>query len=189
MTTYGDQEIIDTLESEQQRIQKKKEKRRAKKRKRMLNEYDKCFQRWVSLNTQVWQVPAMAMASQAFLFTVMLSSTTATLPRIATAALAVVVNFSSAHVMLKHRYHQSIDYGRMVQIEKRLRLSNVSYGGWFSQKWAKEIDALLPGKSRLQRHKLPGSSVTVWLLGLSLFAIAAIGVIVVAIWFPHLFKP
>lgn len=42
-------------------------------------EYEMCFQRWMSMNGQVWQVPALAIAAQAFLFTILLASDTETL--------------------------------------------------------------------------------------------------------------
>ncbi len=162
--------------------------RARRKEERLLREYQMCFERWLSMNSQVWQVPALAVTAEAFLFTIMFSSDTGQWPRIASAFLAIVASYLSIHVIWKHRYHQSHDYGRMVEIEHELDLTHLSYGAWAdADDWEDRINALLPGGRRLQSRKLPGSSVTVWVVGLAIFGVVAAGVIVTAWLLPSLY--
>lgn len=155
-------------------------------RRELRREYEMCFQRWMSLNGQVWQVPALAMTAQAFLFTIMLSSTTETAPRIVSAILSISVSIMSGHLLLRHRFHQIQDFNRMALIETRLGLSPFTRGGW--DKTAEWADAYgdMTGKNRWQHRRLPGSSVTIWLAGFGLFSVAAVAVIATSLAAPGL---
>jgi hypothetical protein len=140
------------------------------------------------MNTQVWQVPALAITAQAFLFTIMFSSETGQWPRVASAVLAMAASTMSIHVLVKHRFHQSQDFGRMLEIERELKLSKFAYANRAHDiAWRKDIDTLLPGKHRLQVRKLPFSSVTVWVYGLAFFALVAAATLVFALIMPDLF--
>lgn len=151
-------------------------------------EYERCYQRWASMNAQVWQVPALAMTAQAFLFTVMLSSQTGWLPRLLCAFLAVLVSVLCIHAILKHRHHQSLDYGRMIELEDKWKVSNFSYSGWDSKKWRSDVQNLMPKGRKLQVYPWIGSSVIFWVIGFIMFGAMAVAVPVTAYLFPKTYE-
>jgi hypothetical protein len=152
-------------------------------------EYERCFQRWLNMNGQVWQVPALAMTAQAFLFTIMLSPETGQWPRVLSAALAFVVSFMSVHLIRKHRHHQSLDYGRMIELEEELGMTmSFAQSAWRDDPaWAGEIRKKLTGDRELQLYEQNRSSVDVWVWGFWIFAVAAVFVAVATFAAPGMY--
>jgi hypothetical protein len=141
------------------------------------------------MNGQVWQVPALAMTAQAFLFTIMLSPETGQAPRAISAALACLVSYLSGHLILKHRYHQSLDYGRMIELEADLGMTtSFAQSAWRDDpEWAGETRKKLTGDRKLQLYEQRWSSVDVWVLGFWIFAIAAVFVAVTTFVAPGMY--
>jgi hypothetical protein len=58
-----------------------------------------------SYTTLLWQVPALSLTAQAFLFTVALAKDAAPAARVVTGILSVVTSLMSIYLMLSHRIH------------------------------------------------------------------------------------
>ena len=113
-----------------------------------------------SYNNLLWQTPAMSLIAQAFLFTIILSSSTEPFSRIIAVILAVFTSFASVHLLAKHRHGEincAIELRKIEDVTGRYPMN------------------LYPKSKSLL---LTLSSYRIWLFTLSLFGIAALFVII-----------
>lgn len=120
-------------------------------------------------DAMLWQTPAISLAAQAFLFTIVLDPDTTPGTRFVVGSLAFVTALVSIHLMTKHRYFEEVDRDWLEQFEIRHRASGFRR---------------LHGKPSYPRGRkawfVRRSAYDVWRLVLWFFALAAL----VATFFP-----
>ena len=127
----------------------------------------------------LWQVPALSMTAQAFLFTIALGSDTGRLARIVSALLSLLVGFMSLELMSRHRRAELVDAEWMEAYEKR-RWGESMHG----RTWKERRDGA-PGGGRL--GSIP--AFPTWWLGLAVFMTAALVIFVLTLIDPHSLAP
>jgi len=71
-----------------------------------------------TFDSLMWQVPAICLTAQAFLFTIALGSSSPPSARYTSSALALVIAFVAMQTMAKHRYNELTD-ARMLEAMER----------------------------------------------------------------------
>ena len=137
--------------------------------------YQVVANRRLEYDTLMWQVPAISFTAQAFLFNIAFSSTNH-LAQILSAFLAFVIASISIQLMAKHRYHEEVDSRLLEKFEKDHQL-DTPLG--CSPHASPKLRAGTVGKS--PNWLIKQSSYQLWLCGLLLFAIVAIGIIVITV--------
>lgn len=143
-------------------------------------QYRVIAERQVAHDTMMWQVPALSLTAQAFLYTVALLETTPPLYRLVASSLIVLVAVLSAQLLLKQRYSEHIGTFRLERIEKTkgLRALHKSPQQLVSDLRAEDAEQIGLGRSdwrmfpRHARFTMRVSS-NWWLVGLVLFAAPA----------------
>lgn len=79
--------------------------------------YSSLAQRRTNYETLLWQVPALSIAAQAFLLTIVLAHDSTRTARLIAAGMAVLSSVISVQVMAKHRYMERTDTLLMEQLE------------------------------------------------------------------------
>lgn len=121
---------------------------------------------WDSL---LWQVPTLSLTAQAFLFTIALGADSSRTARTVSCLLSLMVTFLSVTLMARYRQGELNDAHWLERFEKENGLP-VAHGKQFSRDRAGEplqagwIGRLIP--------LVPGFKT--WVIGLSLFGLAAI---------------
>ena len=137
--------------------------------------YQVVSSRRLGYDTLIWQVPAISFTAQAFLFSIALGTTSIT-ARFISASLAFIIAVISMQLMSKHRYHEEIDSRLLERFEKEQRLEM--------------IFGCAPHAAPKRRAQVVGmtanwitskSSYRLWQYGLTLFALAAISIIVITV--------
>lgn len=129
--------------------------------------------RRTSYDTMMWQVPALAMAAQAFLLTIALGSDVARAARVIAGALAALLAVLSAQLMMKHRALEVVDSRIAEEIERQMGLD----------RWL-DFHPHAAAGTRLGGHKpwwIRLSSYRLWLTGLAVFAATDLAVAVLAV--------
>jgi hypothetical protein len=143
---------------------------------KLLSAYQVIASRRLGYDAAMWQVPALSFTAQAFLFTIALSAGNRNVARILAAGLALIIALISMQLMSKHRYHEKIDAKLLEHIEREMEVG--------------EFIGCFPHARPKQRARFVGmiprwferlSSYWVWIIGLGLFALAAIAIIVAII--------
>jgi len=70
-----------------------------------------------AFNNLLWQTPVMSLIAQAFLFTIILSPDTETIPRIIAVILAVITSLASLQLLVKHRYGEEYHAKKLCDLE------------------------------------------------------------------------
>lgn len=139
--------------------------------------YQSLTARRLGYDTLMWQVPALSLTAQAFLFTIALSSGSSPWARIVASGLSFIIAIISMQLMAKHRFHEEIDGKLAEKLEGELQLNSLL--------------GFTPHAKPLERAQVVGvrsnwyirqSSYRIWRLGLALFALAALGLIAVTIF-------
>lgn len=133
------------------------------------------------IDAMMWQTPALGMFAQAFLLTLALESGSSRWARLVAAALSLVLSLMVLQLMAKHRRHEMLQSLLLERIEQRLGLDSAlgafPHGKTPHPDDAAKVDAALsrstPGLRRYWRH----SSYELWMMGMALFAVAALLVI------------
>jgi hypothetical protein len=121
-----------------------------------------------SYTTMLWQVPALSLTAQAFLFTIALAKDVSPGARIVTGLLSVVTTAMSIYLMVSHRIHA----------ERQGRVA---------EDLAKQLGAV----RGLDKHHRGAAGVWVgvnrgsfalWILGLGLFGMVGFGAAVLGLW-------
>lgn len=147
--------------------------------------YSAVVARRLQFDHLLWQVPILSLTAQAFLFTIALSGDSSRTARMMSAALALVVTFLSITLMARHRQAEVVDAHwleayelEVLQLEPRWR----SHG----EVWQAERDKgeLYAGRLGTLVPLLPGFKT--WVVGLSLFGLAALAVFAITALEPSL---
>ena len=132
----------------------------------------------------VWQVPVLSLTAQAFLFSIALSADGTRTTRIIASLLSLVMTFLSLHLMVKHRQAEVADSQWLEAYEKEFP-APVGAPKWpmHGRSWADYRSSVDPNIGRLGGlSKLTGFRIWSW--GLSAFGMAAIVVLLSAIFVP-----
>lgn len=87
--------------------------------------YNAVAQRRLQYDALMWQVPALSLTAQAFLFTIALDGGAGRLARVLAGLLAAIVSFLTVQLMAKHRWHERIDSNWLDRFEQRSGLEPV----------------------------------------------------------------
>jgi hypothetical protein len=118
----------------------------------------------------VWQVPALSLTAQAFLFTIALAPDTRTTARIIAAVLSMIASFISVQLMARHRAFELVDARWLEQFEEAHGLPTLHA----------PADKALDSGPRFVRPLGRMRSFMVWAWGLSLFGLVGVLVIVLS---------
>ncbi len=130
----------------------------------------------------LWQTPALAIAAQAFLFTLALGPDTSASVRVTASTLGLILVLMGMQLMVKHRYHEELDSRMLERLEGRLGITS----------WLKASPHGLAEARVLEDDRNPPrlprpervwgmSSHRVWFLGLGCFGLASALVILVVL--------
>jgi hypothetical protein len=132
----------------------------------------------------LWQVPALSLTAQAFLFSIALSPDGTRTTRIIASLLSLVMTFLSLHLMVKHRQAEVADSQWLEAYENKFP-APVGASKWpmHGRSWADYCNSIDPNIGRLGGlSKLTGFRIWSW--GLSAFGMAAIVVLLLTIFMP-----
>jgi len=122
-------------------------------------------------DTLMWQVPALSLSGQAFLFTIALGSGSSTAARIIASLLAFIIAVISMQLMSKHRFHEELNSRLLERFENTYGLSR-----WLGFPFhnPRDVNAVIRVRASIFVRR---SSYRIWMAGLGLFAIASLIVI------------
>jgi len=148
-----------------------------------LNDFEQLAEERRQVTSQMmWQVPALSIAAQAFLYTRAFDPSTSNAARVVVSIAALVTALATLQLLLKHRYHEemysvALDKSRADRGVEPLhtlfrdaanKSSEQRFHRWEARKWL--------------RHPVVGlSSVVVWVwvfwafIAIDVFAIASVG--------------
>jgi hypothetical protein len=121
----------------------------------------------------MWQVPVLSLTAQAFLFTISLGAGSSTTARVVAGLLSVVTTVLSMLLMGKHRLNEIHDAQWLEEYERAHGLPPV-HSREYVQQWHERNS---PAWGRISLFE-------VWLRGLALFGLAAVVVVVLAVFAP-----
>lgn len=137
------------------------------------NVYQALAYRRAVYDTLMWQVPALSLTAQAFLFTIALTATTGALARGLAMLLSAAVAASSLQLMAKHRFHESLDARLLEKLERRLGVHDLL---------GVPPHAHPAARAQAVDHRIRAfqraSSFRLWSATMALFLLAALGVLV-----------
>jgi hypothetical protein len=128
----------------------------------------------------LWQVPALSLAGQAFLFSVALAPDARVLARIVACALSLTITGLTLHLFARHRQGEIADAHWLETYEIERYGRGLAHGRtWQSNRNATNADAgWLTSWTRVGSFKL-------WSIGLSLFSVFSLVVLVISIVAPQ----
>jgi hypothetical protein len=138
-------------------------------------------QRWVQYNTLSWQVPALSLTAQAFLFTIALSSGNSHYSRAIASGLAVCAALLSMQLLTRQRQAGNADARWIERYERDnfgLTFAPQSDESWIARRREKVAGGILPGLS----------STTAWIAGFWGFALVALANLILTFADPQLFR-
>jgi hypothetical protein len=133
--------------------------------------YQSLAARRMGYDTLMWQVPALSLTAQAFLFTIALSDSSVPEARLTASALSFVIAIISLQLMAKHRFHEEIDAKLAEKLERELELDSVL--GFVPHAPPSVRAKTVNVKSNWFVRR---SSYRIWRFGLTLFALAALSI-------------
>jgi hypothetical protein len=145
--------------------------------------YETVSARRAQWDNLVWQVPLLSLTAQAFLFSIALSPDGHRFSRAIAAALSVVVSFLCITLMARHRQAELTDAHWLRDRELEMSKGDVD---WVvhGEPWRERRDAVRPESGVFGRIPLLRGYRT-WVVGLLLFLLAALVILVMAIFWPH----
>jgi hypothetical protein len=146
--------------------------------------YAAVVQRRMQWDNLLWQVPALSLTAQAFLFTIALDPSSRRIARVVACLLSLISSILAVHLMTRHRQAEITDSHWLADYEgKHYPPSLAAHGPpWQARRNATSADAWI--FSRLARY--PGYRV--WASGLMLFAVAAIAILVLTLIAPKILE-
>lgn len=126
-------------------------------------------------DTLMWQVPALSLSGQAFLFTIALGASSSASARVISSLLAFIIAVISMQLMSKHRFHEELNSRLLEHFETTYGL-NTWLGYPFHN--PKLVNQAIKVRSGLFVRR---SSYRIWMGGLGLFALASLAVIVLTL--------
>jgi hypothetical protein len=138
--------------------------------------YQSLTTRRVGYEALMWQVPALSLTAQAFLFTIALSADSRPEARLTAATLSFIVAVLSLHLLAKHRFHEELDAKLVEKLERDLALDS-------TLGFVPHAPPRVRAKAVDMRSNwfLRRSSYHIWFFGLTLFALAALVTAAVAV--------
>lgn len=140
-----------------------------------------------SIDTMMWQTPALGMTAQAFLLTLALGPESSQWARLLSSFLSLALSIMVMQLMAKHRRHEMLDSLLLQRIEVSVGISRLLGTSPHASPGQRPDDDRQLVSQRLRRS-LPGpapfwsmSSYELWMIGLSLFAIVAFAIFVAAL--------
>jgi hypothetical protein len=130
-----------------------------------------------SYTTLLWQVPALSLTAQAFLFTTALAKDADPGARVVTGILSVVASLMSIYLMFSHRIHAERQ-GR-VAIDLALQLG--AKWGWEEYRGHGTEYRGRGGAAGVWAGVNRGSF-ALWILGLGLFGLVGLGAAILGLW-------
>lgn len=132
----------------------------------------------------IWQVPALSLTGQAFLFSIALGPDSSTLARLISSGLAFILSTASVFLIAKHRQAEITDSNWLQELEQNMPDEYKIHGAH----WAVRRNATTVAVAGLNWLPLPRGFLT-WVIVLALFALAALGMFVVSLIWPEVFVP
>jgi hypothetical protein len=130
----------------------------------------------------VWQAPVLSLTAQAFLFTIALGADTRRLPRAVACVLSLIITSLSITLMARHRQAEVADAEWMEEFEKRhFGQDGAVHGASFRAR--RNSSRLRVGRMERWIPILPAFST--WVVGLSVFGLAAIFVLLLTLIAPE----
>lgn len=133
--------------------------------------YQALSSRRLGYDTLMWQVPALSLSGQAFLFTIALGSGSSPAARFIASCLAFILALISMQLMSKHRYHEELSSRLLEEIELKTQLHEIL---GYAPHSPKALRKAIPVRASLFTRL---SSYRIWMAGLGLFACASLGVV------------
>jgi hypothetical protein len=128
----------------------------------------------------LWQVPVLSFTAQAFLFTIALGSDTSSTARVISSLLSLVITSLSIHLLARQRQAEIMDAHWLEEWDtKALGAGNEVHGRAYQRARAHERDLHAGFIGRMIPVSWPGFKT--WVIGLLLFAVAAIVILVFTI--------
>jgi hypothetical protein len=136
-----------------------------------------------SLDEMMWQVPGLSLAAQSFLLTIALGDTSTPLARLASGTLAFVASISTIQLLLKQRFHE-LEWSRWLEnladdhgwplMHNHVRSGEFAWRPGKLHEWQAPISGYSPNAlaRRLRARMVSRRSPNVWVLTLTIFAIA-----------------
>ena len=138
--------------------------------------YQSLTARRLGYDTLMWQVPVLSLTAQAFLLTIALGTASRPAARLTAAILSFVVAVISLQLMAKHRHNEEIDSRLAERLERELHLDTAI--GFIPHTPIRIREGVVGLRANVIVRR---SSYRIWRFGLFLFAIAALGIVVVTI--------
>jgi hypothetical protein len=139
--------------------------------------YEAVAARRLQFDNLVWQVPVLSLTAQAFLFTIALSAGNRQLARLIASGLALIAALLSMQLMSRHRQAEIFDAHWLAEYEGEHFGTEPPHGkGWAERRRRAPVHG--------RRWHEPFAKVggyEAWMAGFAIFALAAIGVFVVAL--------
>ena len=132
----------------------------------------------------LWQVPVLSLTAQAFLFTIALDPGSRRVARVIACTLSIIASGLAVHLMTRHRQAEIADAHWLSEYENTHLPPSLAVHGpaWQARRNATSADAWI--FSRLAKY--PGYRV--WSAGLSLFAVAAVVILVLTLLAPQILE-
>jgi hypothetical protein len=139
--------------------------------------------RRIQFDNLVWQVPVLGFTAQAFLFTIALGADTKPAARYIACALSLIVTFLTVQILTRHRQAEITDAHWLEEYELRNDVRPRAHGRY----WQHRREETSPDAGVFTPlARLPGYKT--WAILLSLFAAAAVAVVVISIGWPQLLQ-
>jgi hypothetical protein len=140
--------------------------------------YEAVAARRNNFDTLVWQVPALSLTAQAFLFTIALGSDSSRPARIISSVLGIIIVFLCITLMARHRQAEFTDAHWLQDYEERMGIPPAQRA--HGQAWrdrrdeTKVADGLWNVVPLLRGYE-------VWVVGLGLFGVASVIILVLSV--------
>ena len=150
--------------------------------------YEMLTARFLAHDELLWQTPVLALTAQSFLMTISLSRDVANLAAATSAGLAAVLILMSMHLLGRHRFLELIEKHKLMELEKSMGIEPLSTHSWaWNYERAPRLGrAYRPGDYGLESPRylrvFSWPSYVIWQIGLTLFALANIGICIYRLW-------
>jgi hypothetical protein len=131
------------------------------------------------IDSLLWQVPALSVTGQAFLFSAALAPDARFVTRLLACLLSLTLTVLTLQLFARHRQGELTDAHWLEEYEK----AKYGQGHAHGRTWQRRRDATHADASWISNLGKIGSF-KVWSAGLAIFGVAAIGVLVIALAWP-----
>lgn len=160
----------------------KGQKRRGEPSQMELAAYAAVVSRRNQWDNLVWQVPLLSLTAQAFLFSIALGPDASDFARYVASGLSIVVTVLSVGLMARHRQAEVTDAHWLAAFEERLPAHLHNHG----PEWAARRDRVQLDHGWTEKVVPLVRGYPLWVAGLLIFGLAALGIILVTLFAPDL---